>query len=138
MSYVDPSRKQFEEFKALPREEAIMMLNLGRLRDRAAYADGRDVTGSEAYAAYGRASGPVFKRVGGEILWRGKPQVTLIGPAEEDWDVAFIAYYPSAAAFLDMVTDPAYREAVRHRQAAILDSRLIRMAGLAAGSAFAG
>jgi hypothetical protein len=35
-----------------------------------------------------------------------------------------------------MIRDPVYREAVKHRQAAGLDSRLIRLAPAAAGSGF--
>ncbi len=135
---VDPEREQFEAFKSLPRDEPVMMLNLVRLRDRAAYEDGRKATGAEAYAAYGRQSAPVFGRVGGEIVWRGRPDNVLIGPRDERWDLAFIARYPSAGAFLEMVTDPAYREAVKHRQAAVLDSRLVRCAGLEHGSDFGG
>jgi uncharacterized protein (DUF1330 family) len=135
--HIDPERKQFEVFKSLPRDEPVMMLNLLRFRERANYADGRDVTGAEAYAAYGRDSAPVFQRVGGEIIWRGKPEVTLIGPQEEQWDLVFIARYPSASAFLEMVTDPVYREAVKHRQAAVLDSRLVRTTEAAAGQGFA-
>ena len=54
----------------------------------------------------------------------------------EAWDLAFIAEYPTAGAFLEMVTDPVYREAVRPRQAAVADSRLIRMAPLKAGALF--
>lgn len=135
--HVDPERKQFEVFKTLPRDEPIMMLNLLRFRDRANYHDGRDVSGAEAYAAYGRDSAPVFQRVGGEIVWRGRPEVTLIGPQDEHWDLIFIARYPTAGAFLDMVTDPAYREAVKHRQAAVLDSRLVRTTEVAAGQGFA-
>lgn len=65
--YIDPERDSFEAFKALPRNEPIMMLNLLRFREKAAYADGREATGAAAYAAYGRASAPVFQRVGGEI-----------------------------------------------------------------------
>lgn len=134
--FVDPEREQFEAFKALPRDAPVMMLNLLRFRDRAAYDDGRDCTGAEAYAAYGRESGPVFKRVGGEILWRGDPEVTLIGPPQERWDTIFVARYPSAAAFLEMITDPDYRVAVKHRQAAVLDSRLIRTAEVPKGAGF--
>ena len=71
--------------------------------------------------------GSAFKRVGGTIVWRGAPKLTLIGPSEENWHLSFVAAYPSAAAFLEMVTDPVYQnEAVPHRQAAVLDSRLIR------------
>jgi hypothetical protein len=61
----------------------------------------------------------------------------LIGPKEKQWDLAFVARYPMAGAFLEMVTDPRYREAVRHRQAAVLDSRLIRIAESEAGQGFA-
>lgn len=136
-NHVDPERAQFEAFKALPRDEPVMMLNLLRFRGKAAYEDGRDATGADAYEAYGRESASVFRRVGGEIVWRGRPEVTLIGPGDERWDLVFIARYPTAGAFLEMVTDPVYREAVKHRQAAVLDSRLIRTTEAAAGQGFA-
>lgn len=136
--HVDPERDRFEAFKQLPRDVPIMMLNLLRFRERAAYADGRDVSGAEAYAAYGRESAPVFGRVGGEIVWRGDPEVVLIGPQDEEWDMLFVARYPTAGAFLEMVTDPDYREAVKHRQAAVLDSRLVRCAETVGGAGFAG
>ncbi len=135
--HVDPTREHFDAFKALPRDTPIHMLNLVRLRDRAAYPDGRSATGAEAYAAYGRESLPVFKRVGGSIVWRGRPEQAVIGPPGEHWDVAFVARYPSAAAFLEMVTDPVYRVAVVHRQAAVDDSRLIRMGELPLTDEFA-
>jgi uncharacterized protein (DUF1330 family) len=103
------------------------MLNLVRLRERAAYPDGRAATGAEAYAAYGRESQPVFKRLGGSIIWSGRFERMLIGPDVEHWDRCFIAQYPSVAAFVTMIRDPIYREAVKHRQAAVEDSRLIRL-----------
>lgn len=136
--YIDPERDQFDAFKALPRDKPVMMLNLLCFRDRAAYEDGRDASGAQAYAAYGKESGPIFRRVGGEIIWRGEPELMLIGPKEQRWDLAFVARYPTAAAFLEMVTDPDYRIAVRHRQAAVLDSRLVRMAETSDGRGFAG
>lgn len=113
-----------------------MMLNLISLHDKAHYADGRKATGAEAYAAYGQESGSIFADVGGSILWRGKPECVLIGPATEHWDVAFIAHYPNAKAFLAMVTNPDYQAIVFHRQAAVKDSRLIRMGETEAGVSF--
>ena len=136
--YIDPERAQFDAFKDLPRDHPIMMLNFLRFRDKAAYDDGRDVTGAEAYAAYGEESGPIFARVGGEIVWRGKPELMLIGPQDKQWDLVFVARYPTAGAFLEMVTDPDYQKAVRHRRAAVLDSRLIRTAEAGEGAGFAG
>lgn len=135
--HVDPSREAFAAFRALDRAGPIQMLNLVRFRARAAYPDGREATGAEAYAAYGRDSAPVFARLGGRIVWRGGYEFTLIGPPGERWDACFIAEYPSVGAFVAMVKDPVYREAVKHRQAAVADSRLIRLAPAGAGAGFA-
>lgn len=114
----------------------IWMLNLIRLRKKAKYDDGRGATGGEAYAAYGRESEPFFKGVGGRIVWSGAPQCVLIGPDDERWDVAFVAEYPSAGAFADMIKDPGYQAVVHHRQAAVKDSRLIRLRPGAPGKLF--
>ena len=134
--YIDPTKQSFAAFQAADRPGAIHMLNLVRLRERAAYPDGREATGAEAYAAYGRESGPVFVRLGGVIVWRGKFELMLIGPESERWDLSFIAQYPSVEAFVAMIRDPVYREAVKHRQAAVEDSRLIRLAPGGAGVGF--
>ena len=134
--YVDPTKERFAAFRDLPRGAPIHMLNLVRFRQEAAYPDGRTATGAEAYAAYGRDSGAVFRRLGGRIVWRGQFDFTLIGPAEERWDEVFVAEYPSADAFIEMLTDPLYREAVKHRQAAVEDSRLIRLTPAKAGAHF--
>jgi uncharacterized protein (DUF1330 family) len=112
------------------------MLNLVRLKPRAAYPDGRGATGAEAYAAYGRDSLPVFARLGGKVIWQGRFEQMLIGPQAEQWDHVFIAEYPSVGAFVEMIRDPVYREAVKHRQAAVADSRLIRLKPLPAGKGF--
>jgi uncharacterized protein (DUF1330 family) len=135
-AHIDPTREAFALFKALPADQPIHMLNLVRLRAHAAYPDGRKATGREAYRAYARESGPVFTRLGGAQIWIGRPELTLIGPESERWDVAFIAQYPSGAAFVAMIRDPAYREAVKHRQAAVADSRLIRLAPARPGAVF--
>jgi uncharacterized protein (DUF1330 family) len=137
-SHIDPTKETFSRFRANDRPGPIHMLNLVRFREKAAYPDGRTATGAEAYAAYGRDSHPVFSRLGGRIVWRGSFELTLIGPAEERWDECFIAEYPSVAAFVEMIRDPIYREAVKHRQVAVLDSRLIRVAPAAVGSGFGG
>src|SRR5271166_2226098 len=100
--YVDPTKETFAEFRVKDRAGLIHMLNLVRLRERAAYPDGRVATGAEAYAAYGRESLPVFQRLGGAIVWRGRFELMLIGPAQERWDLCFIAQYPSVAAFVEM------------------------------------
>lgn len=134
--FVDPTKEAFARFREDDRPGPIHMLNLVRLRARAAYPDGREATGAEAYAAYGRESAPVFERLGGRIHWQGRFEHTLIGPPDERWDLCFIAEYPSVAAFVAMLRDPGYRVAVGHRQAAVEDSRLVRLGVLPVGTAF--
>ncbi|HLY78267.1 MAG TPA: DUF1330 domain-containing protein [Caulobacteraceae bacterium] len=138
---IDPTRAQFDAFKALPRDAPIHMLNLIRLRPLADYpaehADhGKGLTGLDAYRAYGRTSAEVFARVGGRQVWAGRPETVVTGPSDERWDLAFIAEYPSAGAFLAMVTDPEYREHVKHRTTGVADSCLIRLAPIAPGETF--
>jgi uncharacterized protein (DUF1330 family) len=140
-SAVNPTRAQFDAFKALPRDTPIQMLNLIRLKTLAEYPEdhancGRGMSGLEAYRAYGADSAEVFARVGGRQVWAGRPEAVVTGPPEEAWDLAFIAEYPSAAAFLAMITDPGYREHVKHRTAGVADSRLIRLAPIKPGATF--
>jgi len=142
-NFVDPSRAQFNAFKALPRDVPINMLNLVRFRATATYPADHDCaangwSGAQAYAAYSRATGPLLAGVGGRIIWQGKMDALLIGPDAEHWDASFIVHYPHADAFLAMVSDAAYQRAVIHRQAAVETSRLIRYAPGATGSLGAG
>jgi uncharacterized protein (DUF1330 family) len=125
--YVQPSEEQLAALAAIQREGPVHMLNLVRFRERAEYPDGRSLSGAEAYRAYSRAASPAFQRVGASQLWLASHELTLIGPAHERWDAVFVAAYPSGQAFLAMLQDPSYREAFKHRTAAVLDSRLIRL-----------
>ena len=131
-AYIDPDREAWEVFKNLPRDQPIQMLNLIRLKPKAEYpADhpdhGKGLTGLDAYRAYGRTTAHIFARVGGRQVWAGRPQVMVTGPGSEAWDIAFIAEYPGADAFIAMVRDPEYRELVKHRTAGVADSRLLRL-----------
>ncbi|SHI83365.1 Uncharacterized conserved protein, DUF1330 family [Shimia gijangensis] len=126
MDYVGFDKETFRAFRDSAREGPIHMLNLVRLRDKAQYEDGRDVSGAEAYATYGGETAPIFDALGGCIVWRGKMEMMLIGP-DKIWDLCFIAEYPSVQAFVSMISNPDYRKAMVHRQAAVQDSRLIRL-----------
>ncbi|MEO1790296.1 MAG: DUF1330 domain-containing protein [Pseudomonadota bacterium] len=138
---MDPTRAQFDAFKGLDRDQPIEMLNLVAFNDLANYPGDHDLardglSGAQAYALYGTHSAPVLARVGGTILWRGRFEAMVIGPTDEAWDAVFIARYPTAHAFLAMVSDPDYGQAVVHRQAAVQTSRLIRCAPQDRGAAF--
>lgn len=140
-TFIDPTRGSFDAFKALPRDQPIHMLNLLRYREEARYPAGhphadKGWSGRRAYEEYGRTSGPIFRRLGGTIVWRGQFQLIVTGPAAMRWDDGFIAEYPGSAAFLAMITDPAYQQAVVNRTAALADSRLVRFAPGEGGDGF--
>lgn len=138
---IDPLRAQFDAFKALARDTPIHMLNLVRLKAKADYPEGhpnhgKGMSGLDAYRAYGRETAALFRALGGRQVWVAKPETVVTGPEEERWDIAFIAEYPNANAFLAMVTHADYREWVKHRQAGVADSRLIRLAPGTPGEGF--
>lgn len=132
-THIDPSRANFDRFKALPRDTPIHMLNLVRFRALAAYPQGhpladKGLTGQQAYAEYMRTIRPVLERAGGHIVWKGLFEAMVTGPEDWPWDETFVMAYPDAASFMGMVKDPDYAPVVVHRQAAVEDSRLVRFA----------
>jgi uncharacterized protein (DUF1330 family) len=104
------------------------MINLLRYRENAQYSadfDAEPCTGREAYQRYAAAVVKLIAAVGGRALWAGKVTASVIAPDAEEWDDAILVEYPSRAAFLKMLSDPAYQAAAPHRRAALIDSRLI-------------
>ena len=140
-SYIDPSPANFQAFKDRPRDEPIHMLNLLEYREQAEYPQGHEHAGKgwsgrRAYEEYGKTSGPIFRRVGGTIVWRGSFQTMVTGPDAKRWHDGFVAQYPNAGAFFEMIKDPEYQQAVVNRTAALVDSRLMRFEPGAAGEGF--
>ena len=140
-SYIDPSPANFQAFKDLPRDEPIHMLNLLEYREQAEYPEGHEHVGKgwsgrRAYEEYGKTSGPIFRRVGGTMVWRGAFQTMVTGPDAKRWHEGFIAHYPNAGAFFEMIKDPEYQQAVVNRTAALVDSRLMRFEPGEAGEGF--
>jgi uncharacterized protein (DUF1330 family) len=124
--HVEPTAEQLEEFmKAAGDPAPVFMLNLLRFKERADGIDEADgISGTGAYARYAAATVEHLQRVGGEVVWAGSCGEALIGPPGE-WDAAAVVRYPSRAAFLEMVSDPAYLEIAKHRTAGLADSRLV-------------
>ena len=139
MNHVDPSRPNFERFKARPRDVPMHLLNLVRFRERALYADdhphaAKGLSGEQAFAEYFRTIAPFFEKLGVTVVWKGRVGQTMTGPDGQAWDLGFVAAFPRAGMFLELVTDPAYRaNVVVHRTAGVEDSRLVRFDPLEPG-----
>lgn len=132
MDYVNPSRENFDRFKALPRDKPIHLLNQIRFREAAAYPEGHACaglgwSGERAFAEYFRLVVPFIERLGGGIVWQGTFESMITGPEQFEWDIVFVMGFPRADAFLALVSDPEYKaQVVDHRTAAVQDSRLVR------------
>ena len=92
--------------EALDRQAPVVMVNLMRFRERSLDGDG---SGWDAYLRYSALTVPMIKARGGTLLWTGDAKAVALGPqAGHDWDYLALVYYPSVAAFLDMMTSDDY------------------------------
>lgn len=113
-----------EGLDRLDPQAPVVMLNLMRFHARSPDGDG---SGWDAYLRYSAVTVPMIKARGGTLLWTGEAQAIALGPQEgNDWDFVALVYYPTVAAFLDMMTSEAYeREADPHRINACADHVII-------------
>ncbi len=127
MSHIEPTIEQLSRFQDHGPDGEIVMLNLLKFRDVAAYkADAGEPSrsGAEAYGVYSETALRKVAGVGGSIVLGSPAHAALIGP-DGEWDVVALVKYPSRQAFLTMVSDPEYQACTHHRTAALADSRLI-------------
>lgn len=112
--------------------EPVVMLNLLRFRERAAYPDGRpsDLTGRQAYDLYARAMQKIIEERGGRVVFGGDIASLVIGEVDDAWDTCVLVEYPSAAAFAATVTSPEVAEIGVHRAAGLEGQLLLQVAQL--------
>ena len=84
----------------------VVMLNLMRFRERSLDGDG---SGWDAYLRYSALTVPMIKARGGTLLWTGNAKGVGLGAERgNQWDYVALVYYPSLAAFTDMMTSADY------------------------------
>jgi uncharacterized protein (DUF1330 family) len=116
-----------------PTDQPVVMLNLLRFRAKADYPPGHMAeacSGAQAFARYGQGVTPLLTSHGGVQLWQGRFNAMLIGPQDKHWQLITLVKYPTAQAFVDMVSSPDYQAIAVHRGAAVLDSRLMALTEL--------
>lgn len=117
----DEQMDAFFERAGTDRDGPVVMINLLKFRERAAYPDGRDahISGFEAYTRYGLAVKEIIERLGGRMIYVGIVDGLMIGECEELWDQAALVEYPSRASLLAMVNSPEYHAIEVHRDAGL-------------------
>jgi uncharacterized protein (DUF1330 family) len=112
-----PKEINAELIGSLPDAGPVVMVNLLRLRDRA------------AYKRYSELAMPLIKARGGTVLWAGDGEAVAFGDAQTDhWDYVVLVSYPSRAAFLDMVHSPEYATANAFREQAVAKHMILAAA----------
>ncbi len=130
---IDPTADQVRRLRDAGRDGPIIMLNLLKFREIAAYPEGRGEAAMSGRAAYERYKQAFTVTVGAvsqaEVLFEGPCEQVFIGLAgtpETDWDAVLLVRYPSRQHFLSMMATPAYREALVHRYAGLARTVLIQ------------
>lgn len=81
-------------------------------------------SGKETYRAYMKAAFPFFQQINAEIIFKGKPMATILGPSEEElWDEVLIVKYTNKNEFFKLMKFKEYPIALR--ASALSDSHLI-------------
>jgi len=124
---VAPTPARMASMLAKDIEGPISLVNLLRFKEKAEYLDGRetDLTGAEAYALYGARMVQWVTSHGGRLLYGGQGQHLVLGEVEELWHSVGIMEYPSAQAFIDIVSAPEVAEWGVHRTAGLSGQLLI-------------
>jgi len=136
---IAPRPEQLAAFaQRAPADGPLLMLNLLKYREKAAYADGREtkLTGREAYALYGQGVTKLLAAMGGRIAFGGRCNTLLIGDGDLAWDDVAVVEYPSLDAFRRMTGSAEYAAIHVHREAGLAHQLLIHCAASGPSSVF--
>lgn len=133
MTYLEVTAEAGQAFFSRADDGPVTMLNLLRFREVADYSrypklkPEEAISGREAYRRYKQHTMPYFAEVGAKLLYSGRAESYLIGPADERWDEVLLVEHPSRKAFWSFATNKGYLAGLGHRMAALADSRLLPM-----------
>ncbi|MEZ5921769.1 MAG: hypothetical protein R3C60_10510 [Parvularculaceae bacterium] len=130
-NYLEPTMEQGCRFVMQNEAGPFVMLNLIRFRQYADYSAFPDIepaapiSGEEAYNLYIEQTIPFLAESGGELLFDGSGGSFLIGPEDEAWHRVLLVRQSSIGSFMAFNSNQEYLKVLRHRTAAVADSRLL-------------
>ena len=104
-----PTPEQMQAFMALPSDKPVVMVNLLKFKDAA------------AYARYGVEVRKILSTIGAEMIFSGRCEMALIGGVQ--WDAVGMVRYPNAQALVKMGQSPEY-QAIHHHRADGLEGQI--------------
>ena len=132
-----PTDSQLEQLLSLPPEVPVAALNLFQFNVQAQYqsdapefnTEAANVTGKKAFAIYGATAGKIIVELGGRTVFSAQVDQVMIGPPDLQWDLTVAIYFPTRKAFVEMLSNPEFRKASRHRKAALANHCMLHLAG---------
>lgn len=135
--YSGPTEAQLTQFGEQDLDAPIAALNLFWFNERARYepadpeygTDAADVTGEQAFVAYGQVAAAVMVKLGGRVVMSATVDQIMIGPETLRCDRAALMFFPTRRAYLQMTEDPDFQAASRHRRAALANHHMLHLDG---------
>ncbi len=131
-TYIETSQDLGKSFyTSFMNKGKVTMLNLLRFRKEADYTDldhirpAQPISGKDAYDLYMKATMPFLDEAGSKLIFKGTAGQYLIGPEEATWDLVLLVEHESVQKFVSFANNEDYLRIAGHRQAALLDSRLL-------------
>ena len=110
-----------QELKQLDENSPVFMMNYLNYK---AQVSSTGKTGKETYSNYMKVAFPFFQKIEADIIFKGKPMATIIGPTEEKlWDEILIVKYANKNEFFKLMSFKDYPSELR--ASALSNSRLI-------------
>jgi hypothetical protein len=131
LKYLQPSDANVIQLMQRSIEGPVVMLNLLRLRETADYTahpdldPGEPISGRDALQRYVDHTLPFLHASGGDLIYFGSGGSYLIGPPDEGWDAMMLVEQTSAKSFLEFASNDEYLKGMGHRDAAVIDSRIL-------------
>jgi uncharacterized protein (DUF1330 family) len=114
---VEPGKSDLDRFRAADSGRPFVLVQLLR------FAEG----GRDLYLKYSVAAQPIVRSFGGQVLYAGECVQPLLAAEGQAWDAIVLVRYPSRAAYLDMLADPAYRAIAPQRGSALREAAILPM-----------
>ena len=120
---IEPSKEQFRHLLTCNLDGPLHFINFLAFKEAAEYpaeyelADDQ-ISGIDAYDKYGAVAFAQILKRGGRILTINNVEQQLIGSSRE-WHRVVTVEYKNANAFIEMLMDPEYQDALVHRDAGL-------------------
>ena len=126
---IEPSAEQLQALMEINPKGPFHFVNFLAFKDQAEYpADhalaSAKLSGSDAYDKYGAVALTQILSRGGRLITLNTVELEVIG-SSGPWHRVATMEYPNITAFLDMIADPDYKQALVHRDAGLQNTLIL-------------